>query len=461
MTGSKNKCLGRDIVQTASQGFCSGCGVCAVANPASISMQRMDDSSWKPVRMRENKFSETEICPFTTGITEDQIACDLFKPSGLLKHSAAIGRYSGIYFGWDNDLASRMKSSSGGVTTWVLKKLFEQGSIAGAIVVGPSINDGRFNYRLVRTSEELDDVRKSRYHPVTMEHALKAAAEIPGKIAVVGIPCFIKAIRLLQAKESFWREKIGYGIGILCGHMKTGSYTDYLLELLNERLAESERLGSNPDEIDYRRKDELHPASTYVFYAKNGKKENAVPLSGRFGTNWAYNLFMLNCCNFCDDVAAETADITLGDAWIEPFRSNYRGTNLIVVRNAELHALLEKGHSTGEITLQESSESDFLHAQGGAVRQRQESITLRLALWDFLGRWRPNKRENASFSLLFSFPGIVQLVRLGIQIQSHWAYRVHRNRSWISFKLIMAPLIILYEMLYRWRRWRNSKDSIS
>ena len=33
-----------------------------------------------------------------------------------------------------------------------------------------------------------------------------------------------------------------------------------------------------------------------------------------------------------DDVVTETADISFGDAWVEPYSSGGRGTNVIIVR---------------------------------------------------------------------------------------------------------------------------------
>src|SRR3546814_3374610 len=40
--------------------------------------------------------------------------------------------------------------------------------------------------------------------------------------------------------------------------------------------------------------------------------------------DWGAGFFQNSACNFCDDVVAETADISFGDAWLEPYSSDGR-----------------------------------------------------------------------------------------------------------------------------------------
>src|SRR3546814_14119462 len=44
---------------------------------------------------------------------------------------------------------------------------------------------------------------------------------VPGRYAVIGIPCFIKAIHLLRAKDAVLRDRIAFTLGLYCGHMKS------------------------------------------------------------------------------------------------------------------------------------------------------------------------------------------------------------------------------------------------
>jgi coenzyme F420-reducing hydrogenase beta subunit len=44
---------------------------------------------------------------------------------------------------------------------------------------------------------------------------------------------------------------------------------------------------------------------------------------------WGAGFFQNSACNYCDDVVAETSDIAFGDAWVEPYSSDGRGTNVV------------------------------------------------------------------------------------------------------------------------------------
>lgn len=51
-----------------------------------------------------------------------------------------------------------------------------------------------------------------------------------GKVAVSGVACFIKAIRLKQYYKPEYKEKIPFLVGIICGGLKSSFFTDYLAQ---------------------------------------------------------------------------------------------------------------------------------------------------------------------------------------------------------------------------------------
>jgi len=69
--------------------------------------------------------------------------------------------------------------------------------------------------------------------------------------------------------------------------------------------------------FDYRVKIPNKPANKYGMRATSGKgKETFMQNESIYGLNWGYGLFKYKACDFCDDVMGETADITIGDAWL-------------------------------------------------------------------------------------------------------------------------------------------------
>ena len=78
----------------------------------------------------------------------------------------------------------------------------------------------------------------------------------------------------------------------------------------------------------------------------------------------------------------ETADITLGDAWLDNYKKDYKGNNVIVVRNKKINLLLKNGKKSKTLNIEKTSESDIIKSQLGAFRQRNDGLSYRLYLKD-------------------------------------------------------------------------------
>src|SRR5207253_6440765 len=94
--------------------------------------------------------------------------------------------------------------------------------------------------------------------------------------------------------------------------------------------------------------------------------------------DWGAGFFQNPACNWCDDVVAETADISFGDAWVEPYSSDGRGTNVVIVRTRELHGLIENARANGHLQL-EPVDADFvIQTQAAGLRHRRDGLAYRL-----------------------------------------------------------------------------------
>src|SRR5206468_11182672 len=98
----------------------------------------------------------------------------------------------------------RPNGSSGGLTSWVAAELLRTGAVDGIAHVAPTdpAAGGLFAYRISRSLDELSAGAKSRYYPVELSQVLREIRERPGRYAIVGIPCFIKAINLLRRVDA-------------------------------------------------------------------------------------------------------------------------------------------------------------------------------------------------------------------------------------------------------------------
>lgn len=403
----------------ASAGLCIGCGGCAMLDPeARIDWDR--DGHLKPAspaawRSRHDaRFAR--LCPFSPeAANEDQLAAELFPDAAA--SDLTIGRYAAAYVGHAAEPGFRAQGSSGGMVSWVAAELLRRGLVDGVAHVAPQRRDeeGRlFAYRVSRSEAELRQGAKSRYYPVEMSGVLREIAEVPGRYAVVGIPCFIKAVNLLRREDAVMAERIAFTLGLFCGHMKSARMVDSF----------AWQLGVEPDQvaaIDYRLKDPERPANWYTAQLTladgSTRKQDWWHL---VDGDWGSGFFMNPVCNFCDDVVAETADISMGDAWLEPYSSDGRGTNVVVVRSPAVAEIISAGIRDGRLALEPVDEDFVRRTQAAGLRQRREGLAYRLARARLPVRLR--KRVAASRGMA-GRRKLIYRMRQGI---SRWSQRMFR-----------------------------------
>jgi coenzyme F420-reducing hydrogenase beta subunit len=353
-------------------GLCIGCGGCA-AGRGTMGWdgygQRKPQGEW--TRRPVPDFAAT--CPFSPqAADEDAIAAARF-PAAPLRDA----RLGAMEQGWVGHVAEgewRAGGSSGGMVSWVAAELLRRGLIDGVAHVAPSEPEtgGFFRYRISRSVEALQAGARSRYYPVDLAEVLDEMRRVPGRYAVVGVPCFIKAVHLHRAADPVLGERIAFTLGLFCGHMKSARLVDSFAWQLGAPMAAVRA-------VEYRRKDPGRPANWYT--AQLTLADGSAPHQDWFHLadgDWGAGFFQNSACNYCDDVVAETADISFGDAWVEPYSSDGRGTNVVIVRESTLAGLVSA--AVGEARLALSAvDADFIaNTQAAGLRQRREGLAWRL-----------------------------------------------------------------------------------
>jgi coenzyme F420-reducing hydrogenase beta subunit len=298
--------------------------------------------------------------------------------------------------------------------------MLRRGLVDGVAHVGAVADpqaDGRFfRYRISRGVDDLAAGAKSRYYPVEMSEVLHAIRATPGRYAVVGIPCFIKAIQLLRREDPVLRERIAFTLGLFCGHMKSARFLDSF----------ARQLGVDPQEVvsaDFRRKDASRPANWYTvqFGLRDGRSVWQDWFHLAEG-DWGSGFFQNGACDFCDDVVAETADISFGDAWVEPYSQDGRGTNVVLVRSAVLQRIVAEGIADRRLQL-EDVDADFVRrTQAAGLRQRREGLAYRLT-WPRAGL-QPRKRVRPEAGAVVTRRRLVYRARAHISRFSRVLYRL-------------------------------------
>lgn len=413
----------REIIRS---GLCIGCGACvAQANDSSATMRFDADGQLRPHgRTLGNNDSDrfARTCPFSPfAADEDSLAAELFPRVAQQDRSA--GRVLQAYVGFAAEQDFRDNGSSGGMTTWVASELLRRGwvdAVAHVHATDDPQQDGRFfRYRLSRNDDELREGAKSRYYPVEMSEVLRTMQAEAGRYAVVGIPCFIKAVQLMRREHPILRERIRYTLGLFCGHMKSARFVESLAWQMGVALCDVAR-------VDFRRKIPGRPANWYnaTLTLRDGSTVSKDWWHLADG-DWGAGFFMDAACNFCDDVTAETADVSFGDAWVEPYSSDWKGTNVVVVRSAEIAELISDAIDDGRLAL-DRVDADFVaRTQAAGLRQRREGLAYRLARRrSFL---QPRKRIAADARAVSARRKLIYRMRAAISAWSHRVFRLARR----------------------------------
>lgn len=393
MTGpSRQRVTPLRIVQS---GLCIGCGACAAqARPDEARMELDRYGQFRPVGgadwMRGGPEGFARTCPFSPEAEDEDAISDALYPEA--ERFATIGRMASAYVGYAQSEGFRDRGSSGGMVSWVLDELMREGLIDGAAHVVPVADpqeDGRFfRYRISRTRDEVREGARSRYYPVEASEILRTIREVPGRYAIVGVPCFIKAIQLLRREDPILRERIVFTLGLFCGHMKSARFVESLAMQMGVPLGEVRA-------VEFRVKDTTRPASAYT--AQLTLRDGTVHRKDWWNLvdgDWGAGFFQVAACDACDDVIAETADVSFGDAWVEPYSSDGHGTNVVVIRSPTIDGLVRKALGEERLWLEPVDEAFVVNTQAAGFRQRREGLAYRLT-WPRQGIV-PRKRVSAA-----------------------------------------------------------------
>ena len=257
-----------DLPLVVSSGTCVGCGACAVAAPEHVAVRLTVEGTYVPFAIDGGDLSglddevltrTSKVCPFRLTLwNENDIAMDQFAGDGVSHHDVT-GYYRRIVAGHVTLDGYRELGTSGGMTSWMLDMLLSSGEVDGVIHVASTLDAppaAVSKYRISRFVDEVAAGRKSRYHVQTLSEVLAQVREEPGRYAIVGVPCFIKAVRLLAESDEVIRDRIVFTAALVCGHYKSTLYSEYLAWSAGLPL-------EDVVDIDYRHKEPGRPPNRY------------------------------------------------------------------------------------------------------------------------------------------------------------------------------------------------------
>lgn len=276
--------------EVIAPGFCLSCGACAASCP-SLVLQVVDEKA-----VIRGRCDACDICyhqcPQTVGQAELE--------SCVFGRNAAASEVLGIYGRAFSARASNPEiyahCQDGGVVTALLAALLKADFIDGAVVMGAS-DEWQPVPKVAIIHQDLLECGGTKYSRGAALVGMRDAVDLYSleRLAMVGTPCQIKALRRMQTNErATYRltDAIKLSVGLFC--MEAFPYERFFRRVVEEEL------GIKLAEIE---KFDIKRGRFIIYRRRKPRRELAVD---------ALRQFVDVPCKLCADFAAELADISVG-----------------------------------------------------------------------------------------------------------------------------------------------------
>ncbi|MCW7075125.1 MAG: Coenzyme F420 hydrogenase/dehydrogenase, beta subunit C-terminal domain [Candidatus Methanospirare jalkutatii] len=272
------------------------------------------------------------------------------KVFGGVREDKLLGFYRSVCMARAKDEEILAISQDGGVVSALLIFMLERG-LADAAVVARKCGDWGVEPSVATKREEVLESAGSKYTQcpslLGFGSALREGYE---KIAFVGLPCHVQALRKVQLSPFFDFNKASERISIVIGLLCTETFDSTLLfkKLSNEGISPSE-----VKKFDIKR-------GKFIAVLRSGERFE-IPVKEMADVE-------RSACSFCYDFAAELADISVGGV------GSPDGFSTVIVRSERGEELLSDAEEAGFIECSELSAEKIEEVRKNALRKKRRNL---------------------------------------------------------------------------------------
>lgn len=253
------------------------------------------------------------------------------------------------------DPSIRSEAASGGTTSALFIHGLEGGWFEGVVVCRAVVTEGRVRavFEIATSRDAILAARGSKYvETAFLREVLPLIRAFSGRVAVVGLPCDISALRHRAQREPELARKLALTVALVCGHNSRKELIDEVTTRMQREAGASLeayrfRVGHWRGQIEARFAD---------------GRVRRYP-TGRF--NDYQNLFFFcekKCLACCDHYGYE-ADLSIGDVWLFRLKEDPIKHAGVIVRNDRGRALLESAVQAGKVVSEGLDIRDIMDGQ--------------------------------------------------------------------------------------------------
>lgn len=356
MRTAKEKKLGFEELQrdVVLKGFCTGCGACFITCPVK---GVLDYALHSPVLIGECIKCGIclRVCPRYEVDSEE---CEKTVFGRTRTPEEVFGIYVNVCVARSTSKDVRENCQDGGVATTLLASALTSRTIDSAAISGITPSSPWLPQPIIST--DLDEIIENAGTRYTYSPNLLAYKEgvTQGreKIAFVGTPCQIRALRRIQqASLRKYARALAFTIGLFCS--ECFSYEGLLLEKIQGELG-----------VDLNEITKMNIKGGVIINTKSGQTVK-IPLkeAKKFGES---------SCRYCDDFSAELADIAVGGVGLD-------GWTFTIIRTEKGLEIFNHALTKGLLEVK-------------AVEEFESAFTLMKKLSRIKRKRAENNRKNAS-----------------------------------------------------------------
>ncbi|HUT54355.1 MAG TPA: Coenzyme F420 hydrogenase/dehydrogenase, beta subunit C-terminal domain [bacterium] len=298
------------------QGLCCSCGACMGLCPYFLVMKE-HVVLMEPCGLLEGRCYD--VCPRTV---VDMEALNM-AVHGRGRDDFALGTSQGVFMSQSADAAVRERGQYGGTVTALLAHGLESGMLDGALMAGSSARYGLLPEPvLAKTVDEVIAAAGSKYTACPTLGILDRSLRECGRLAVVGRPCQVTALRKRIACDPEIGQRIALVVGLFCMWS-----LDY--QKLAAHLADKLELG-RAQKIDI-------PYNRFVVVTEDGPQD--LPFE-------PIRALRKETCDLCFDFTSEFADLSVGSTEWKP------DWNTLIVRTGQGRRAVDAARDAGRLSVQ-------------------------------------------------------------------------------------------------------------
>lgn len=324
------------------------------------------------------------------------------------------GPWRGIWTGYATDEAVRFEGSSGGAISAILIHALTSGFVDRVLHIKADPDNPTGNITVCSTTpEEILVGAGSRYTASSPLSDIEAALAVGGRMAFVGKPCDVSALRRLALRDPRVDQHVPLMLSFFCGGMPSHDGVRRILKAMDVPF---------DDVAAFRFRGQGWPGTA----AATTRDGQVAKMS--YADSWGGHLSkeVQFRCKICSDAVGGAADIACADAWYGgesgyPSFEEQDGRSLIVVRSAIGAELFGRAVDSKALSAEplEISEIDLMQP---AQARRKRLVRARMAALSATFQPRPDvrgtevlnaARQAPPAEAIRNFVGAVRRVLLG------------------------------------------------